>query len=71
MDEMGIDLDALLFSVRSDIEIGLIKKLMPKEDKKAKRQFESFVRPFVKRGIPVSTALEILQDIAIALTEGE
>lgn len=69
MDNVHIDMNALMQQFKDEIAIQTICSLSP--DDKSKKLIASTLRVFTNYGIPVETAFKILQEIAYICNKGE
>lgn len=69
MDNVHIDMNALMQRFKDEIAIQTIGSLSP--DEKSKKLITSTLRVFTNYGVPVETAFKILQEITDICSRGE
>lgn len=69
MDNIHIDIDALMQQLKDEIAIHTISSFSP--DEKSKKLIISILRVFTSYGVSVETAFKILQEIINICNKGE
>lgn len=69
MDNVHIDINALMQQFKDEIAIQTICSLSP--DEKSKKLITSTLRVFTNYGVPVETAFKILQEIVYICNKGD
>lgn len=69
MDNVHIDMNALIQQFKDEIAIQTICSLSP--DENSKKLITSTLRVFTNYGVPVETAFKILQEISYICNKGD